>query len=197
MSVVLEAEPEDEPQDEDEAPLARPSFFAEDDDAACAAVWALFVKASNAAGFDARSASSKASTEALRRRCLPQRETTMATKTEDKVLTAYRNLKAKLGRVPGNLELADALGITGANDTARAVAAGKLRGPLIAKGLAESGPRGGARKAHAPPAPPVRTPDATPATRASRDPIVAALIEKRDELIAKAKALDVAIEALS
>lgn len=117
----------------------------------------------------------------------------MATKTEDEVLTAYRNLKAKLGRVPGNLELADALGITGANDTARAVAASKLRGPLIAKGLAESRPRGGARKAHAPPAPP----DATPATRASRDPIVAALIEKRDELIAKAKALDVAIEALS
>lgn len=216
-------------EDEEDEPLVRTLFFAEGPDAderVCAAVWTMFVKSSNAHGFDARSSAvRKNSARIARLRAegkhvafdgyVPAnagREPTMT--TEDQALAAYRELTKKHGRPPTNPELAESLGLKGPTETARIQAAWKLRKALVEKGLAEPSARGGARPEKKSTAKPafVKEPPApvghrtravaapaptTPSRRASKDPIVASLIEKRDALLTKAKALDVAIEALS
>ena len=122
--------------------------------------------------------------------------------TDDQALTAYRTLLSKHGRPPTNPELADALGLKGPTATARIQAAWKIRKRLVEKGLAEPSSRVATDGPKVEPVPRAVAPKATsvPAAaprRASKDPIVASLIEKRDALLTKAKALDVAIEALS
>lgn len=126
-------------------------------------------------------------------------------------LTIYNQLRKSLGRVPMATEIATKLDIG-------AAAARYQIGQLAEMGLAEIAPRGGARRGTAAPpttkltiqsaAPPAATAAAvrgalvdlapTPPPRTtSSDPVVAALTEKRDGLLARAAALTAAIEALS
>ena len=124
-------------------------------------------------------------------------------------LTTYNALKKELRRVPMATEVADKLGI--------GVAAARYQiGQLADMGLAETAPRGGVRRGVDTPKTEVKTEAATaasavrgavrnalqsiapkPLRTTSADPVVAALIEKRDAFLTRAEALDVAIEALS
>lgn len=196
------------------------------DELVTSAVWNMFARWQNGRGFDCRSNQSKAQSKSMaaRRGAEPapptheEEETTMATTKRDGltereavVLKTYEDLLAKLGRVPANPEIADVIGGWATANTVRAA-----RGVLVDRGLAEHRPRGGGpldgttaatpkasraaivvRKSAPPPKKRVTPAPAAPPRAASRDPLVADLITKRDELRRKADALDVAIEALS
>lgn len=210
------ASPDAEPDTDLEPDDARPrrvSFFAEDDsaaDAVCAQVWTIFAKDSNAHGFDARSMRSIRASRALagrRAETPPVHETTREkpmslTERQQRVLDAYRACRGE-GREPSHLELADMAGIQTKNASSRQALVSVVMRELRKLGLVGAPRRGpGAKSATpaaspAPAPPPARTPAPKPARAASTDPVVAALIAKRDVFLAKAKAIDVAIEALA
>lgn len=210
--------------DEESEPPTRISFFADPDservdELVCASVWNMFAKDSNQRGFDCRSSQSRAQSKYQAAKREIKEEETMSneeglTDRQRAVLKAYRDLLKETGEPPTNLDIADRAKIEGSSDNARgANVSGAIR-ELRLKGLVgppRRGPGSGAPEPAKPPAPRrVAPPPATrkpkavaavvepkPARKASRDPIVAALITKRDELRSKASALDVAIEALS
>lgn len=232
-------EPRDDVDAEDDTPPTRVSFFAHvdvdadgieaverADDAACRAVWTMFVKDSNARGFDARSRQQRAAAKAKtpwrraaavettdQREEQPMNGTTTngassaLSKDLRETLTAYNALKKQAGRVPMATEIAPALGV--------GVNAVRYRLDQLAKlGLAEKAPRGGIRRAEpkasaktaAPSTPktkrgfedyPATAPPVKPPRASSSDPVIAALIARRDEFRRKADALDVAIEAMA
>jgi hypothetical protein len=222
------AEPVEREPVEVEEPPTRISFFAEPDSEdvdvlVAKKVWDIFARDSNGRGFSCRSRQSIASSKVMARRraaagIVPKapthvEEDGMAKSNEDGLnereqvfMQTYRALQQKLGRLPANPEIADAITAPWANeDTVR-----KVRKDLVKRGLAENRPRGGKLngppKRDSAPVPRARAPrllpapaaaPARPARTTSRDPVVAALIAKRDDLRKKADALDVAIEALS
>lgn len=228
----------------DDAPPTRLSFFAHTDvdadgieaveradEAACRAVWTMFVKDSNARGFSVRSSKARDTTMSPWRQA---KAVTGESKEETKpmnatmtngassalsndlrtALTAYNTLKKELGRVPMATEIAPKLGI--------GVSAVRYRiGELAKMKLAEKAPRGGntargdgAKKVTKKPRNALVALPSSPKTKANRglegldppqkpsrtassDPVVSALIERRDALLAKAAAIDVAIEAMA
>lgn len=231
---------------EEDAPPTRLSFFGHADidadgieaveradDAACRAVWTMFVKDSNARGFRVQSkqqrAAAKAKTPWRRvpavtpndtREEQPMNGTTTngaSSALNEKLratLATYKALEKEHERIPTAVEIADKLAI--------GVAAARYQiGQLAEMGLAKTAPRGGhhsasadskaAKRAKSKPAAaarppktkrgfedyPATVPPAKPPRASSSDPVIAAMIARRDEFRRKADALDVAIEAMA
>ena len=188
------------------------------DELVCKSVWTIFTKDSNARGFAVRNVKSENAAKAKSPWRNPRaaeggavmsnRETQL-TELQQTVLDAYRQHMEHSGEPPTNRELAALARIEGANDNSRMANVSRIVQILRRRGLVGAPRRGPGAKAAAPAQelPPPVTPkrprreaavvESRPTRTTSRDPVVRELIAKRDALINKAKAIDVAIEALA
>lgn len=195
------------------------------DDAACRAVWTTFVKDSNARGFDARSRAQKAAAKRKtgwkQHNALPKREeppmngtTTNGAATSlsprlRATLDAWREL-TKNGETPTSAELAEKAKLSSPANAQNALSVLRKQG-LVPQGDRRV-PKTPAKRpkskpaAAAPSTPktkrgledyPATVPPAKPPRASSSDPVIAAMIARRDEFRRKADALDIAIEAMA
>ncbi len=209
-----------EPEESDA--LGSGSFFGDGeraDELACKAIWNMFAKASNARGIDCRSPQSVGAS-AARQRNEKEEEETMKDEVPKKrgamlelALAGYKELEHRHGRAPTVRELFDHMGEETAVSVQnvrmtlkRLVKKGQIsmvtttRAKKVTGEMCDASKRAaiGRRlargyKAPAPSSKPRKEPVALVT---SADPILAALIAKRDELAGKVAALTTAIEAL-
>lgn len=235
----LDAVGGDEGENEEDAPPTRLSFFAHADvdadgleaveradDAACRAVWTMFVKDSNARGFAVRSPKARDTTKSPWRQAKavtpndtreeqPMNGTTTngaATSLSPRLratLDAWREL-TKNGETPTSAELAEKAKLSSPANAQNALSVLRKQG-LVPQGDRRAAkapakrPKSKPAAAARPPKtkrgfedyPPPTVPPAKPPRASSSDPVIAAMIARRDEFRRKADALDVAIEAMA
>lgn len=216
---VFSSRVEGAPRDEDDfaadEPPTRISFFAEPDservdELVAGAVWNIFAKDSTARGFDCRSRQSISASKRLAAKrqadgVVPKAPTHIEEekpmKKED-FAVAHAAFKKEHGRIPSALELFETVGEADAKSLSNVRQAIKRAGLVIAGARGPNGSGLSAVAVERRTAPlaarkQALAAEARPSRTTSRDPIVSALITKRDELRRTADAVDVAIEALS